>query len=191
MPSLRASSGKPAGPAQVSWRQARQARARLAAGGLEHREQRRLLAICHAREEAARRGTLRLQHIGIAVAGAIAAMAVIAAAFGLWPAIEAARGQGTSGSFIVGYESCSRGCTWVGSFRPGSGPVIPAVTYNGFLPVSTPAGTSIPASYLGGSRAFARHGSHVWIEDALLMVLVGAAAGAALWISPIRVFRPR
>ena len=29
------------------------------------------------------------------------------------------------------------------------------------------------------------------IEDALLMVLVGAAAGAALWISPLRVFRPR
>ncbi|MGO9143624.1 MAG: hypothetical protein ACLP70_19615, partial [Streptosporangiaceae bacterium] len=59
------------------------------------------------------------------------------------------------------------------------------------LPAGTPSGTAIPAIYPGGSRVFARSGSHVWIEDALLMVLVGAAAGAALWISPLRVFRPR
>jgi len=59
-------SGMPARSAQVSGRQARQARAHLADRGLPHREQRRLQAVIRSHEDAARQRRGRLKRLGIA-----------------------------------------------------------------------------------------------------------------------------
>jgi hypothetical protein len=192
MPASGQRSGKPVRPGQAGWRRARAARAKLAAGGLTHQEERRLRAIGRARDKATRRRNLELGHIGLAVAGAIAVMAVVAVAFSLGPALEAAGGHGASGTFIVGYQVCFRGCSWVGTFDSATGQVIPDVTYDGGLPPGARPGHGIPAIHPGGSRqVFAPHGSHVWLADVLVMVVVGGAAALALWISPIRVSRRR
>jgi hypothetical protein len=59
-----------------------------------------------ARDAAARRRRRELKHLVIVVAGAIAAMAVVAGATGLVSAIEAAIGQGAPGTFIPGNRPC-------------------------------------------------------------------------------------
>jgi hypothetical protein len=185
-------SRKSAGPSPVSWREARAARAKLAAGGLSHPDERRLRAIMRMRDKSARRRSLGTRRVGLAVAGAVAVMALIAAAFALGPAIAAARGQGTRGTFVVESQICWRGCTWVGTFQAASGRVIPDVVYNGSLPPGAQPGTAIPAVDPDGSnQAFAPRGSHVWLADLLLVVLVGGAAAIALWISPIGLSRQR
>jgi hypothetical protein len=138
--------------------------------------------------QAARRRRLELRHTAIAVVGAVVAMAVVAISSGLVPAIAAARGQGMSGTFVVGYENCSvrYGCTWVGTFQASNGLEVPDVAYKGSLPPGTGQGQRIPARYPGGSsQVFALHGSHNWVMDLLLMIFVGAAVAAALWISPL------
>jgi hypothetical protein len=178
-------SRKSAGPGPVSWRQARAARSKLAAGGLSRLDERRLRAIIRMRDKTARRRSLVTRRTGLAVAAGVAVMALIAAAFALGPAIAAARGQGER-------QVCWRGCAWVGSFEAASGRVIPDVVYNGSLPSGAQPGTAIPAVDPGGSnQVFPRHGSHVWLADLLLVVLVGGAAGIALWISPIGLSRQR
>jgi hypothetical protein len=180
------------GRRQVSWRQARAARAQLAADDLSRQEKRRLRSMSRAREIAVRRRNLRYRHIAIVVAGAAAVMAVAAVAFALGPAIGAARGQGTSGTFVVGSRMCSKGCTWVGTFESAGGEMVPGVAYEGSLPAGAGPGSSIPAIYPGGYRAvFAPHGSHVWLADLLLVMLFGGAMAVALWISPIRLSRHR
>lgn len=177
---------------QVSWRQARAARARLGADDLSRQEKRRLRSMSRARDIAVRRRNLQFRHIAIVVAGAAAVMAVAALAFALVPAIGAARGQGTSGTFVVGSRMCSRGCTWVGTFDSAGGEVVPGVAYEGSLPAGAGPGSSIPAIYPGGYRAvFAPHGSHVWLADLLLVMFIGGAMAVALWISPIGLSRHR
>ena len=116
MPSRNQRSGMPASSAKVSRRQAQAARVELGAGGLSHQERRRLRSIIRAWDEDARRRRLERRHTVIVVVGAVMAMAVVGVSFGLAPAIAAAGGQGTSGTFVVGYQNCSPryGCTWVG-----------------------------------------------------------------------------
>lgn len=136
------------------------------------------------RAEVRQRRRLALTHDGLAVA----AMAIVAVAFALGPAIAAARGEGTPGTFIVGYQQCLRrtGCTWVGIFESRGGQVTPGVFYDGTLPATVQAGERIPAVFPGGQHAvFPPHGSHYWISAVLLMLVVGAAVGLLLWLSPL------
>jgi len=121
----------------------------------------------------------------------MAAMAVIAASLGLISAIQAARGQGTVGTFVVGYSSCSgrTGCVWVGTFRSPEGNTVPDVAYQGALPPSAGPGGSVPAIEPGGSsRVYPPH-SLRWITDLLVTVLIGGVVGFVLWISPLALRR--
>jgi hypothetical protein len=123
-------------------------------------------------------------------AGAVAAMAVVAGALGLVPAIEAASGQGTAGTFIVGSEVCVNhrgGCGWSGTFQSPDGVTVQHVTYDGTLPANAGGGSNIPAIEPAGAShiVYPPHGSGAWIDDLVLMVLVGAVVGFLLWISPL------
>jgi hypothetical protein len=141
---------------------------------------------------AVNRRRLELRRVLVAVAGAVAVMAVIAVAFGLGPAIGAARGQGASGTFTVESRICSRGCTWVGTFESKTGQVLSDAAYEGDLPPGARLGSSIPALYPGGAdEVFAPHGSHMWLSDLVLIVVVGGVVAVAVWISPIPIFRNR
>jgi hypothetical protein len=188
MPTRDRRAARPARPAKVSRRQARAARAELGAGGLSHQEERRLRAIMRRRDEAAGRWSLERRHTVIVVVGAVAAMAVVGLSFGLVPAIAAARGQGLSGTFVVGYETCSAryGCTWIGTFEARNGVEVPDVAYEGSLPAGARPGQGIPVRYPGDARqVYALHGSRTWLMDLLLVIGAGVAVAAALWISPL------
>ena len=152
------------------------------------RDSRRQARATRGREEAARRRGLERRHTVIVVVGAVAAMAVVGASFGLVPAIAAARGQGMTGSFVIGYQTCSAryGCTWIGTFEARNGLEIPRVAYEGSLPAGAGPGQSIPARYPGGaSQVYALHGSRTWLMDLLLVIGAGFAVAVALWISPL------
>jgi hypothetical protein len=98
----------------------------------------------------------------------------------------AARGQGAVGTFTADSLVCSRGCEWVGTFVARGGQVTPGVAYEGSLPAGARPGSSVPAIFPGGSHVvFPPHGSLVWLEDVLLVMIIGGAMAAALWISPI------
>jgi hypothetical protein len=184
-------SAQPGRPDHVSRHQARLARAELAAGGLTQRQRRRLQTITRAWDQTAARRKLERGHLFLVAAGAIAAMLIVAVAFALGPAIEAARGDGTTGTFTVSSSVCTPklGCKWVGTFAsPGGQPI--QVNYEGNVPPGAGPGTSWPAIHPGGSSdVFATHGSHAWIPDLLLAVVIGAVVGLALWISPISLSR--
>ena len=166
MPTRGQRAGRDASLARVSRRQARAAR---------------------GKEEAARRRRLERRHTVIVVVGAVAAMAVVGASFGLVPAIAAARGQGLSGTFVVGYQTCSAryGCTWIGTFEARNGVAVPDVAYEGSLPAGAGPGQSVPARYPGASQVYALHGSRTWVMDLLLAIGAGVAVAVALWISPL------
>jgi ferric-dicitrate binding protein FerR (iron transport regulator) len=175
---------------KVSRRQAAEARAELAAGGLSHQERRKLRAMAGARDAVARRRRGEFRHLIIVAAGTIAAMAVVAAAVGLVPAIEASSGHGTAGTFIVGNQPCINpraGCLWPGIFRAPDGVTVQHVQYDGTLPAGTGGGSSVPAVYPAGGAhiVYPPRGSRAWATDLLWMVLVGAIVGFLLWISPL------
>jgi hypothetical protein len=181
-------SATPARSAHVSRRLARQARAQLAAGGLSHRQQRMFRAVLRERTIAVRQRRRRLRRVTIAVAGAIVAMAITGLSFGLVPAIEAARGEGITGSFVVSHEVCSSkgGCQWAGTFQAGDGAPVVGLAYGGSLPAGDGPGSTIPVRYPGGSdQVYAVHASHTWVFDLLITLAIGMAVGAALWISPL------
>jgi hypothetical protein len=180
-------------PDHVTRHQARLARAELAEGGLTQRDRRRLQAIARAWERTAARRTLERGHLVIVAVGAVAAMLIVAVAFALVPAIDAARGDGTTGTFTVSSSVCTvkLGCKWVGTFEsPGRQPI--QVDYQGHLPSGAGPGTSVPAIHPGGSSdVFAPHGSAAWIDDLLLVIVIGAVVALALWISPVTLPRRR
>jgi ferric-dicitrate binding protein FerR (iron transport regulator) len=182
---------KPSGRTQkVSRRQAADARDQLAAGGLSHQERRKLRSVAGARDLAVHRRHGQARHLLIVGAGAIAAMAVVAGALGLVPAIEAAGGQGRAGTFIVGSQVCVNrrgGCGWSGTFKSPDGVTVQHVTYDGTLPAYAGDGSSIPAIEPAGAShiVYPPHGSRAWIDDLVLMVLVGGVIGLLLWISPL------
>ena len=141
-----------------------------------------------ARDSAARRRRGEFRHLVIVAVGAVAAMAVVASAVGLVSAIEAASGQGAAGTFVVGSHQCfvSRGCAWSGMFLPRDGSAVQHVVYDGTLPPGTGGGSNVPAVESGGSHiVYPPHGSHAWVSDLLLMVLVGGVVGFLLWLSPL------
>ena len=175
-------------PPRVGRREARQARAELAVGGLSHQEQRRLRAVLRSRAGAARKRRGWLRHLVIVVVGAIVAMVIAALSFGLVPAIDAAGGGGLTGTFVVSHQVCSAktGCQWVGTFQGGDRAAISGLAYGGVLPAGDGPGSIIAVRYPGGSdQVYALHGSHTWVFDLLITLTIGAAAGGALWISPL------
>jgi hypothetical protein len=181
-------SGPRARQTKVSRRQVHLARKQLAADGLSQQERRRLRSAIRARDASAHRRRLEFRHITFAFAGAMAAMAVAAASVGLGSAIDAARGQGAIGTFVLGFQSCSvrTGCTWVGTFRSPEGSTVPDVAYDGTLPAGASPGSSFPALEPGGSHyVYPPHGSLRWVADLLFMMLIGGAVGFILWISPL------
>jgi hypothetical protein len=124
----------------------------------------------------------------IALTGAVLAMAIGTLSFGFVPAIKAANGDGVTGTFVVSNQVCSSktGCQWVGTFRPADGAATGGLSYGGSLPPGAGPGSSIPTRYPGGSdQVYAMHGSHTWSFDLVIMLIIGAAVGAALWISPL------
>jgi hypothetical protein len=178
----------PARPPRVGRRQAQQAREELASGGLSHHEQRKQRAILRSRAVAVRQRSGGLRHLAIAATGAIVATAIAALSFGLVPAIEAAQGGGATGSFVVSHQVCSSktGCQWVGTFYSAGGDVIVGLAYGGLLPARDGPGSTVAVRYPGGSdEVYALHGSHTWAFDLLITLVIGAIAGAALWISPL------
>lgn len=175
---------------KVSRRQADEAREQLAEGGLSHQERRRLRSVTGAWDATARRRRGEFRHLIIIAAGTIAAMAVVAATVGLLPAIEASSGQGTAGTFVVGRQSCfmgRRGCGWSGTFQSPGGVTVQHVTYDGTLPAGAGSGTSIPAIEPPGAShiVYAPHGSHAWVDDLVLTLLIGAIVGLLLWLFPV------
>jgi hypothetical protein len=188
MDSRRQGSRTPARSPQVSRRQAQQAREELAVGGLSHQERRRLRAVLRAQATAAQQRRRRLKHWLIIGVGAVVAMAIAAASFGLIPAIEAAQGGGVTGSFVVSDHVCSSktGCQWVGTFHSANGEVLTGLAYGGTLPSGDGPGSTIAVRYPGGSdQVYALHGSHTWVFDLLITLVIGVAVGAALWVSPL------
>jgi hypothetical protein len=178
----------PARQQKVSRSQAHDAQDKLAAGGLTHDERRKLRVVAGARDAAASRRRSELKRLVIIAAGAIAAMAVVAAALGLLPAIQAASRHGTAGTFIVGTQPCmTRGCYWSGTFQAQDGTTVQHVTYDGTLPAGAGGGSSVPAIYPAAAShvVYPPHGSDAWITDLVLMVLVGGIVGFGLWVSPI------
>jgi hypothetical protein len=178
----------PARSAQkISGRQARHARTQLADRGLPHQEQRRLRAIIRSHEQAARQRRRRQRSLAIALSGFIVAGAIAAVSFGLIPAIEAASGQGATGTFVVSHSVCTvkTGCQWVGTFEQGGGAVTGELAWGGVLPDGDGPGSQLPGRYPGGSTVYAAHGSHTWVMDLLVVLLIGAAAGGGLWLSPL------
>jgi hypothetical protein len=169
-------------------KQADQARDQQAADGLSHQERRQLRSVARAREAAARQRRGGLRHLVIVAAGTIAAMAVVAAALGLASAIKAANEQGTAGTFVPGNQPCFTrgGCAWSGTFQPRDGGIVQHVAYDGTLPAGAPPGMGYPAIRPAGSHiVYPPHGSRAWVTDLLMMVLVGGAVGAMLWIIPL------
>ena len=161
---------------------------RPAAGGLTNAQRRAERRASRDRAAALQRRHLRLSHDGIVVAGALGAMAIVAVAFAIGPAISAARGHGTPGWFTDANQQCLRrlGCSWVGTFLSKSGhQVVPGVSYDGSLPLDTAPTSRIPAIYPGLHAVFPPHGSYYWVPAVLLALLVGGAVAFLLWISPL------
>jgi len=147
-----------------------------------------LRAVLRSRAAAIQKRRGRLRHLAIAAVGAIVAMAIAALSFGLVPAIDAARGGGVTGSFVLDHEVCSSktGCQWVGTFEGADGDVITGLAYGGLLASGDGPGSIVAVRYPGGSdEVYALHGSHTWVLDLLVTLVIGAAVGAALWISPL------
>jgi hypothetical protein len=171
---------------KVSRRDCMQARAQLEAGGLSHHDERRLRTIVHTWELESGRRHLEFRHLMIAVVSGVAAMVVIGAALGLLPAIEAARGDGAIGTFVVSGENCARrsGCVWMGTFS-GQSEVVPNVAYQGNLEASTQPGARIPARYPGFGQVYALHSSHTWAWDLVIMLFLGSVIGFLVWLTPV------
>jgi hypothetical protein len=180
-------SSAPARSDHASHRQAQQAHAQLAAGGLSHAEERRLHAVLRSREESEQRRRRHLKRLVIVLTGAIAAMAIVAVAFGLIPAIDAALGGGVTGKFTLQNQVCVRraGCQWVGTFQPAKGSAIAGLAYGGTIPASDAPGSVIPARHPAGNYVYALHGTHTWVQDLLITLVIGVAVGFLLWVSPL------
>lgn len=183
MPKNDARSGSAPRPGKVHRRDAELAREELAAGGLSHKDQRRLRAITRAWELASRRRRLEFRHLVIAGLTWIAVLAVTGVLVGFIPAMEASKGDGAAGTFVVSSYACYRrtGCAWVGTFE-APGETVPYATYQGSLPAGTSPGSRIPARYPGEGDVYALHGSHTWALDLIPMVLIATAAAFLVWL---------
>jgi hypothetical protein len=172
---------------------ARRKAARLAcaepgAGHLPNHDERRRQAVTRSGKQAPRRGHPEIRHLVIAILSAVAVMAVTGAALGLIPAIRAAGGNGTVGTFIVSSQPClphRGGCAYTGTFEARSGNVVSHVDYVGTLPAGSAAGSGIPARYAGYQQAYPLRGSRTWATDLVFMLLIGGVLGFLVWLLPV------
>jgi hypothetical protein len=98
-------------------------------------------------------------------------------------AIKAGLGDGTKGTWIATSQTCvHKACTWNGKFvAPGGQVLLSKVSYDGKLPASIGAGTSVPALDTGGAGlVFPATGSDLWIS---LLIAFFIALGALYWAS--------
>ncbi len=166
-------------------RAVRMARTAPDAGGQLNHDQRRAQAITRTPKRASGRRRPEFRHFMIAVVSGVAVMAVAGAALGLVPAIEAADGNGTIGTFVVGSQPClphRGGCAYTGTFQAPGAAKVSHVAYEGSLPAGV---TSIPARYTGYQQAYALHGSRGWAVDLVIMLLIGGAVGFLVWLLPV------
>jgi hypothetical protein len=169
-------------------RAARLAHAELDAGGLPNHDQRRLEAITGTRQQTSRRRRPEFRHFTIAVLSGVAVMAVTGAALGLVPAIEAAGGNGTIGTFVVSSQPCllrRGGCEYTGTFEAPGGEAVSHVAYMGSLPAGAGGGSRIPARYAGDQQAYPMRGSRTWAVDLVFMLLIGSVVGFLVWLLPV------
>jgi hypothetical protein len=122
---------------------------------------------------------------------AIALFIVVITAINLPPAINAALGHGTRGSFTAEqYQTSAKGGgTWSGTFKPANnGPAVTDVTFNGLSGVQQ--GSVVPALYDGG-QAFTAHGSTEWLVESLILLF--ALGMLVVWVRrvPLRHVRQR
>jgi hypothetical protein len=96
---------------------------------------------------------------------------IVVVAINLPPAISAALGHGTRGSFTaVQYTRSGRGSgVWSGTFTPANnGPAVTDVSFNGLSGVQP--GSVVPALYDGG-EAYTAHGSTEWLVDVVILLV--------------------
>jgi hypothetical protein len=168
-------------------RAARLARAEPDAGHPPNHDERRMQTVTDRREQPRRRRHREFRHLMIAVVSGVAVMAVSGAALGLVPAIEAARGNGTIGTFVVGSQPCiphRAGCAYTGTFDGPGGEVVNHVAYVGSPPARSGA-SSIPARYTGYQQAYPLRSSRTWALDLVFMLLIGSVAGFLVWLLPV------
>jgi hypothetical protein len=131
-----------------------------------------------------------MKELSIVLGGAVAAMVIVGGALGLVPAIDASFGGGVTGSFTVIEDVCFHGrsvpatCNWVGTFKPRGGSVTGELDYGGIMPSADGPGSVIPARYPGGPDVYALHGTHTWVSDLIITLLISAAVGFLLWVIP-------
>ena len=169
-------------------RAARLARAELDDGGLPNHDERRMQTVTRNRKQAQRRRRPEFRHLMIAALSGVAVMAVSGAALGLVPAIEAAGGTGTIGTFVVGSRPClvrRNGCAYTGTFQAPGGAVVSHVAYVGSLPAGAGGGSRIPARYTGYQEAYPLHGSRSWAVDLVFMLIIGSLVSFLAWLLPV------
>jgi len=166
-------------------RAARLAHAEPDAGGLPNHDERRAQGITGTQKQTSRARRPEFRHVLITVVIAVAVMAVAGAALGLVPAIEAADGNGTIGTFSVGSQLCiphRGGCAYTGTFRAPDGTEVSHVAYEGSLPAGA---SSFPARYTGYQQAYPLDGSRGWAVDLMFMILIGGVVSFLVWLLPV------
>jgi hypothetical protein len=124
----------------------------------------------------------------IAVLSGVAVMILAGVGLGLVPAIEAAGGHGTIGTFVVNAQPCLHprgGCQYTGTFESRGGDVVHNVAYEGSLPQGAGQGSRIPARYAGYQQAYPPDGSRSWVLDLVFMLIIGGVVGFFVWLTPV------
>jgi hypothetical protein len=101
------------------------------------------------------------------IVGVVSAGLLVSTALHIVPAMRAGMHDGTRGRWVATTQTCHRSaCIWNGKFvTPGGHVLMASAHYAGQLPVSTQAGTSVPALFTGGSGlVFPAAGSDLWVE---------------------------
>jgi hypothetical protein len=166
-------------------RAARLAHAEPDAGGLPNHDERRAQGITSTQKQTLGRRRPEFRHVLITVVTAVAVMVVAGGALGLVPAIKAADGNGTIGTFTVGSQPCiphRGGCAYTGTFQAPGGAMVSHVAYEGSLPAGV---SSIAARYTGYQQAYPLHGSRGWAVDLVFMLLIGSVVGFLVWLLPV------
>jgi len=123
---------------------------------------------------------------------AIAIMGLMFGAFDLVPAWQAKAGNGTSGTFTVVREECSRrNCDWFGDFVPDNGGGRRADVRLYDEPDGLQVGSSVPARDTGARMGvFSTEGGFTWLL-VTGFVVAGVTAAVAWLVIVVRTVRRR
>lgn len=153
-------------------------------------------ASARRRERARERRRTRIRSIATLVVGVVIGLAGLGfAAVALTDAVPAALGRGVPGTFSATQQHCgSKGrCSWSGTFHAADDAfLLTGVRYED-RGVDRP-GDSIEAVVTDGPashRAFARHGSTVWVPVLVVALFFGAVAAGCTYALARSVRGPR